>query len=406
MSTELIFHGTGNSSCLPNIGCLVAPPGAPRCMTCYLGANSGVSPNPHEAAKNRRRNTGAILRVRDGRKEVVVVIDAGKSFVAAALEWFPKYGLNRIDGLILTHAHADAMNGLDDLRCWTLQGAIQDSIDIYLSQRTYEEVQRTFPYLVDKGMATGGGAVPEFQWHIIQEYNDFDICGVNITPILVHHGRYFGPVSGMISPPMSPPLSPPLTAVSTPNLSRSSSYQSFGLFPFSMLTQDHFTPPVPPAQDSVTPYLAFGFLLPNFLYLSDASEIPSYTLDYLACLPDWRKPEVAVIDCLRPKQHPSHFGIEQAVVAARILGCKKTYLTGFMCGMQEWISHEGWVRVCKAISEGETTLKGWKGDAGEKQRCQEMLSWIFPQAGDWIRPGFDGLRIVVKNGKVFDGAYD
>ncbi|KZO93446.1 hypothetical protein CALVIDRAFT_485865 [Calocera viscosa TUFC12733] len=399
MSTELIFHGTGNSSCLPNIACLVAPPGAARCMTCYLAANSGSAPNPHEAIKNRRRNTGAILRVRDGRKEIVVVIDAGKSFVGAALEWFPKYGLNRIDGLILTHAHADAMNGLDDLRCWTLQGAIQDSIDIYLSQRTFEEVQRTFPYLVDKGMATGGGAVPEFQWHIIQEYNDFDICGIIMTPILVHHGRYFGPVSGMISPPLSPPLS----AVNTPNISRSSSYQSFGSLPFPTLTQAHFTAPM---KAPVTPYLSFGFLLPNFLYISDASEIPSYTLDYLACLSESRKPQVAVVDCLRPTQHPSHFGIEQAVAAARALGCKRTYLTGFMCGLQEWISHEGWVRVCKAVSEGETTLKGWKGDPGEKQRCQEMLNWIVPQPGSWIRPSFDGLRIVVKNGKVFDGAYD
>jgi hypothetical protein len=62
-----------------------------------------------------------------------IVVDAGKNFQAAALEWFPKYGLRRIDALLITHAHADgvfsifcpiekplnlrpAMNGLDDLR--------------------------------------------------------------------------------------------------------------------------------------------------------------------------------------------------------------------------------------------------------------------------------------------------
>lgn len=64
-----------------------------------------------------------------------IVIDAGKNFQAAALEWFPKYQLRRIDALLITHAHADgkhkcflwyvyasllnsikAMNGLDDLR--------------------------------------------------------------------------------------------------------------------------------------------------------------------------------------------------------------------------------------------------------------------------------------------------
>ena len=37
-----------------------------------------------------------------------IVIDAGKSFYAAACEWFPKHGLRRIDALLLTHAHADA----------------------------------------------------------------------------------------------------------------------------------------------------------------------------------------------------------------------------------------------------------------------------------------------------------
>jgi phosphoribosyl 1,2-cyclic phosphodiesterase len=36
-----------------------------------------------------------------------IVIDVGKNFQAAALEWFPKYGLRRIDALLITHAHAD-----------------------------------------------------------------------------------------------------------------------------------------------------------------------------------------------------------------------------------------------------------------------------------------------------------
>jgi len=36
-----------------------------------------------------------------------VVIDVGKNFQAAAVEWFPKYGLREIDAVIITHAHAD-----------------------------------------------------------------------------------------------------------------------------------------------------------------------------------------------------------------------------------------------------------------------------------------------------------
>lgn len=36
-----------------------------------------------------------------------VLVDVGKSFQAAAVEWFPKYGLRRIDAVLITHAHAD-----------------------------------------------------------------------------------------------------------------------------------------------------------------------------------------------------------------------------------------------------------------------------------------------------------
>ena len=38
-----------------------------------------------------------------------IVIDVGKTFQAAALEWFPKYGLREIDAVLITHAHADGM---------------------------------------------------------------------------------------------------------------------------------------------------------------------------------------------------------------------------------------------------------------------------------------------------------
>ena len=41
-----------------------------------------------------------------------IVIDVGKNFQAAAVEWFPKYGLRRIDAVLITHAHADGASTL------------------------------------------------------------------------------------------------------------------------------------------------------------------------------------------------------------------------------------------------------------------------------------------------------
>ena len=55
----------------------------------------------------------------------------------------------------MTHGHADACYGMDGLRQWTLGGAVQKSIDIYLNDETMEVVQRTFPFLVDVRFATG-----------------------------------------------------------------------------------------------------------------------------------------------------------------------------------------------------------------------------------------------------------
>ena len=122
---DLTFLGTGTSGSVPNISCLTAPPEHEPCRTCL----STLTP---EGKKNIRRNTSAIVRVdgTDGKKVYVtnfgsritlivrliitrlyrlrtILIDAGKNFQAAALEWFPKYGLRRIDAVLLTHGHAD-----------------------------------------------------------------------------------------------------------------------------------------------------------------------------------------------------------------------------------------------------------------------------------------------------------
>lgn len=111
---------------------------------------------------NRRRNTSAALLFKKNGEQMCAVIDCGKNFYEAALEHFPKNGLRRIDALMITHGHADACFGLDDLRQWTIgpEGyRTQHAIDVYLNEETLGVVQGAFPYLVDKKLATGGGDV-------------------------------------------------------------------------------------------------------------------------------------------------------------------------------------------------------------------------------------------------------
>lgn len=47
---------------------------------------------------------------------------------------------------------------------WTLKGAIQQFIDVYVSRATFTEVERAFPYMVAREFASGGGDVSESHW--------------------------------------------------------------------------------------------------------------------------------------------------------------------------------------------------------------------------------------------------
>lgn len=76
--------------------------------TVYQVCKATLTP---DGQKNKRRNTGGIIRVLGDNQhpDRVIVIDVGKTFLSAAHELFPRYGLRRIDAVLLTHPHADGM---------------------------------------------------------------------------------------------------------------------------------------------------------------------------------------------------------------------------------------------------------------------------------------------------------
>ncbi|BFZ57005.1 hypothetical protein PYCC9005_004055 [Savitreella phatthalungensis] len=243
---SMVFLGTGTSSQVPVIGCLTKP--GSRCLVCPSSLSSDLP-----GRRNRRRNTSAVLSLSNGR---TVLVDCGKSFFEAALQLWPRAGLRRIDALLLTHAHADAVLGLDDLRGWTLGRFVQDTVDIYCSQATFVEVERMFPYLIDRSRATGGGDVPQFDWHVLpDEGGEFEAAGgVTFTQVPVRHG-------------------------------------------WRGVDED----------GERIPLMCDGFRVGGFTYVSDCSGVPARAAELM------QGTKVLVLDGLKHDPHASHFSIGQAL---------------------------------------------------------------------------------------------
>ncbi|KAL7162633.1 hypothetical protein ACSBR2_043006 [Camellia fascicularis] len=172
---EIIFLGTGTSEGIPRVSCLTNP--EKKCPVCSKAVEPG--------SKNKRLNTSILISHPrpSGRRNIL--IDAGKFFYHSALRWFPTYGIRTIDAVIITHSHADAIGGLDDLRDWT--NNVQLHIPIYVAPRDFEVMKKTHYYLVDTSVIIPGAAVSELEFKIIHE-EPFQVHDLKITPLPVWHG--------------------------------------------------------------------------------------------------------------------------------------------------------------------------------------------------------------------------
>ncbi|MCX8276650.1 MAG: MBL fold metallo-hydrolase [Dehalococcoidia bacterium] len=188
--SRIVFLGTGTSEGVPRVSCLTNPNS--DCPVCPDAMKPG--------SPNRRRNTSLLIQreLSDGRTSNII-IDAGKFFYESAMNWFPKYGVRTMDALVITHAHADAVGGFDDLRDWTNNA--QETLPIYLRETDLDSVESLFYYLVDRSKQTGGGGVAKLNFETI-DANPFDVDALTFTPLPVEHGKNqecfgfrFGPVS-------------------------------------------------------------------------------------------------------------------------------------------------------------------------------------------------------------------
>jgi phosphoribosyl 1,2-cyclic phosphate phosphodiesterase len=110
-----------------------------------------------------------------------VLVDTTTDLRAQAL----KYGIKRVDAILFTHAHADHIMGLDEVRRFNiLSGA---PMPVYADVDTLADLRRSFGYVFASDAPRGGG-VPDLR--LFPLAGPFCIGGREIVPVPVQHGRW------------------------------------------------------------------------------------------------------------------------------------------------------------------------------------------------------------------------
>lgn len=109
----------------------------------------------------------------------VVIVDTPPDFRAQCL----RFDVRRVDAVLYTHAHADHIFGLDDLRLFNFrQGG---DIPCYGSEATLDRLRTTFGYVFD-GQPSEGGGKPSLR--LVSVRDPFRVEGLPIEPVPVWHG--------------------------------------------------------------------------------------------------------------------------------------------------------------------------------------------------------------------------
>lgn len=148
--------GSGTSTGVPTIGC--------RCEVC-------TSVDPRD---NRLRPSILVRHAGRG-----ILIDTTPDFRTQAL----RAPVERVDAILYTHAHADHILGLDDVRPFNYRQ--RSEIPIYAMQETLDAIRRVFRYAFEPEPAQT--SIPRLKLHPI-ENEPFDLFGLTITPLRVMHG--------------------------------------------------------------------------------------------------------------------------------------------------------------------------------------------------------------------------
>ncbi len=279
-----VFLGTGVSTAVPNLQHIINPTDKP-CKVCHDALASD--------SKNRRNNVslGLIFEGATGEKKCVV-IDVGKTMRDGCMQLLPRLGVTEVAGIVLTHGHADAIFGLDDVRDLQISRptkvvneageetigfkVMSGAMPVYLNEPTMATVKTCFNYLtappvfLDKKDKILERRIALLDFKVIDSNAHFEVAGLPIRAFPVYHGGT---------------------------------------------------------------YVSLGFSIGKageFVYISDVKIIPDETMAYLKALP---RIKVFVIDVLNFEGIFAHMGLDEALGIVAVLNPEVTYFVGMSCSV-------------------------------------------------------------------------
>jgi phosphoribosyl 1,2-cyclic phosphate phosphodiesterase len=178
MGLELLFLGTGTSTGVPMIGC--------DCDVCRAPGPRDWRKRPsvliqYPAASNQSEAASDAANPPSSKRSVL--IDTTPELRQQALG----HQLDRLDGVMITHAHMDHVVGLDDLR--RFNAVMQTPLDLYGEASVLERLSEMFRHIFQPEKNVNQSYVASLIPTPIHVEHAFDLFGARWTPLRLMHGR-------------------------------------------------------------------------------------------------------------------------------------------------------------------------------------------------------------------------
>jgi phosphoribosyl 1,2-cyclic phosphate phosphodiesterase len=125
-----------------------------------------------------RRFRSSVLIETDGKH---ILIDCGPDFRMQMLDVLKTDFFEKWDGVLITHEHYDHVGGLDDLRPFCRN----EAVDIYAEEYVVKTIKNRISYVFEEHKYPG---LPDIRIIPVQN-KPFSIKGIEINPIRLMHGK-------------------------------------------------------------------------------------------------------------------------------------------------------------------------------------------------------------------------